>query len=137
LMGYPLGPNASEVDLQLGRWFNLRHKASIDFFYTEEAPALSEGSTRFTFPAPSVFYPYSLTKEHSFGIGLDLLSLPAQAGKVSPWLARLPGLLGGHAKFAIEYASDLNYQPHAHSVRAIVLLSMSIDNLLPGWSWRQ
>jgi hypothetical protein len=136
LMGYPLGPNASEVDLRLGRWFGLHQKVDLDFFYTEQALALSEGASRFSFPAHSVLYPYSLTKEHSFGMALDLLSLPAPAGNVSPWLAGLQGLIGEHVKVAIEYTDSLNYQPHAHSVRAMLLLSGTMDNVLPEWNWR-
>ncbi|MGH7843354.1 MAG: capsule assembly Wzi family protein [Candidatus Binataceae bacterium] len=136
LIGDPLGPNASQVDLQIGRWFGLRYKADVDFFYTEEAPNLSEGSTRFFFPANSSFYPYRLTKEHSFGVALGLFCLPVAASKLSPQLARLHGLIGEHARVAVEYADGLNYQPHAHSIRAVVMLSATIDNLLPGWIWR-
>jgi hypothetical protein len=136
LYGDPLGPNASQVDLQIGRWFGLRYKANVDFFYTERAPNLSEGASRFFFPANSSFYPYSLTKEHSFGMALDLVSLPVSVRTLNPWLDTMRALIGGHAKVAIEYADSLNYQPHAHSVRAMILLSSSLDNVLPGWNWR-
>jgi hypothetical protein len=135
-VGDPLGPNASQVDLDFGRWFQLRYKADVDFFYTEEAPNLSEGSLRFSFPANSAFYPYPLTKEHSFGIALGLFSLPAPLRKLNPGLALMRGLLGGHAKVAVEYADSLNYQPNAHSIRAMVTLSATMDNFLPGWNWR-
>jgi Capsule assembly protein Wzi len=156
LFGDALGPNASRADLQVGHWFHVGRRSlpisqgaartksaaptplrvSIDFFYTEEAPALSEGASRFTFPSPSAFYPYALTKEHSFGMAVDLLSLPAPPDTVSPWLARIHGLLGGHARVVVEYTDSLNYQPHAHSVRAMVLLSSSLNKVLPGFTWR-
>jgi len=136
LFGDPLGPNASQIDLQVGRWFGLRYKADVDFFYTEQAPNLSEGASRFFFPANSAFYPYSLTKEHSFGVALDLVNLPLPVRTLSPWLAAMQGLIGGHARVAIEYADSLNYQPNAHSVRAMLLLSSTMDNVLPGWNWR-
>jgi capsule assembly protein Wzi len=136
LIGDPMGPNASQVDLQVGRWFGLRYKADMDFFYTEEAPDLSEGSTRFFFPANSSFYPYTLTKEHSFGISLGLFCLPTPASRLSPRLDTIRGLIGEHAKVAVEYADSLNYQPHAHSIRAMVTLSATLDNALPGWDWR-
>lgn len=136
LIGDALGPNASQVDVQFGRWFGLRYKVDADFFYTEQAPNLYEGNSRFSFPANSAFYPYSLTKEHSFGMALDLLSLPTPAGAVSPWLATMRGLIGEHARVAFEYTSGLNYQAHAHSLRAMVLLSGTLDEVLPGWSWR-
>jgi len=137
LLGDPIGPNASQVDLQFGRWFDLRYKMDVDFFYTEEAPNLSEGAARFYYPANSVYYPYSpLTKEHSFGAALSFLSLPEPAVKLRPALARLQALIGGHATVAIEYAENLNYQPHAHSIIAMAMFSGTLDNLLPGWEWR-
>ncbi|MGH7780947.1 MAG: capsule assembly Wzi family protein [Candidatus Binataceae bacterium] len=136
LMGDALGPDASQVDLQVGRWFGLRYKASTDFFYTEEAPALSEGSTRFSYPANSVYYPYVPTKEHSFGLAFGLYSLPTPAGTISPLFAKVQALVGEHAKVAVEYTESLNYQPNAHSVRAMVLLSGTLDNVMPGWNWR-
>ena len=135
LFGDPLGPNSSQVDLQVGRWFGLLYKADLDLFYTEEAPNLSEGSSRFFFPAKSAFYPYPLTKEHSFGMAFDL-SLPMPVRTASPWLDLMRGLIGTHAKVAIEYADGLNYQPRAHSVRTMIMLSGTIDNVLPGWNWR-
>lgn len=136
-LGDPIGPDASQVDLQFGRWFELRYKVDIDFFYTEEAPNLSEGSARFYYPANSSYYPYSpLTKEHSFGAALSFLSLPEPAAKMGPALARLQALISGHAKVAIEYADSLNYQPRAHSIRAMVMFSGTLDNALPGWEWR-
>jgi hypothetical protein len=137
LIGDPMGPNASEVNLQVGRWLGLRYKADMDFFYTEQAPNLSEGSTRFYFPADSIYYPYGpLTKEHSFGLAFDLLSLPRPARQMSPWLAKLQALVGEHAEVAVEYTNDLNYQPSTHSVRTMILLSGSLDNVLRGWAWR-
>jgi Capsule assembly protein Wzi len=136
LLGDPLGPNVSEVDLQIGRWFGLRYKADVDFFYTEQAPNLSEGSTRFYFPADSVFYPYALTKEHSFGVTFDLVSLPVPVATMRPWLATMRGLIGEHAKVAVEYADSINYQPRAHSLRTMILLSGTMDNVLQGWNWR-
>jgi Capsule assembly protein Wzi len=136
LIGDPLGPNASEVDLQIGRWFDLRYKVDTDFFYTEQAPDMSEGASRFFFPANSVFYPYPLTKEHSFGMAVSTFSLPAPARSLSPWLAAIRALIGGRASFAIEYTDGLNYQPHANSVRMMLMLSGTVDNLIPGWDWR-
>lgn len=136
LFGDPLGPNASQVDLEIERWFGLRYRTGVDFFYTEEAPNLSEGASRFFFPANSAFYPYPLTKEHSFGMSFDLMCLPLRLRTASPRLAAMRGLIGEHAKVAVEYADSLNYQPHAHSVRTMILLSGTLDNVLQGWDWR-
>ena len=137
LFGDYLGPNASEVDLELGRWLGLQYKGGVDFFYTEQAPNLSEGSTRFFFPANSAYYPYApLTKEHSFGLAFDFTTLPVPVGKLNPWLAKLNGIIGEHLKVAIEYADNLNYQPDSHSIRTMILLSSTMDNVLQGWDWR-
>ena len=136
LFGDPLGPNASEVDLQVGRWFGLHRKVDADFFYTEQAPDMSEGASRFFFPADSVFYPYPLTKERSFGIAFSTFSLPVPAGSLSPWLAGVRALTAGRARFAVEYAQSLNYQPRANSVRIMLMLSATLDNVMSGWDWR-
>jgi hypothetical protein len=135
MFGDPVGPNASQVDLQIGRWFKLRYKFDIDLFYTEQAPKMSEGSSRFFFPANSALYPYFLTKEHSVGMSLDLASLPSRLHPNNPWLAAMQGLMGGHAKISVEYTDSLNYQPRGHSIRAMILLSSSLDNLFPGFDW--
>ena len=42
LMDDPLGPNASQIDLQPGHWFSNLTKASVDLFYSDRAPKLSE-----------------------------------------------------------------------------------------------
>jgi Capsule assembly protein Wzi len=136
LIGDPLGPNASQVDLQVGRWFGLGSKVDADFFYTEQAPDLSEGSTRFSFPANSVFYPYLLTKERSFGMAFSIFTLPEPADTVSRRLARIHALIGGRAKVAFEYAQGLDYQPHANSMRVMLILSGTLHDLIPGWDWR-
>ena len=40
LMGYPMGPDSSEVDLSVGRWFARRYKGVADAFYTERVRTL-------------------------------------------------------------------------------------------------
>lgn len=42
LIGYPLGPNASEIDFQVGRWFNLQYKTDVDLFWTTQAPGYGD-----------------------------------------------------------------------------------------------
>ena len=64
------------------------------------------------------------------------MSLPVPAGSLSPWLAKLNGIIGEHLKVAIEYSDNLNYQPDSHSIRTMILLSSTMDNVLQGWDWR-
>jgi hypothetical protein len=126
LMGNALGPNATEVDLQVGRWFQYRHKVSLRLFYTEQAPGF--GTHDFY---PFQFYPYKMGKEHSVGAMLDLTNLPAP---IKPFKRLHADILGNwHAKIAFEYASDLNYQAGAHSFRTMFFLSTSV---MPNWNFR-
>ncbi len=120
LMGNSMGPNASEVHIQVGRWLDLRDKVDADVFYTEQAPTFDTNM-----PYPAAFYPYALTKEHSGGLAIDLLRLPRP-------LANLGGGLSTfRARAAVEYAQDINYQPHANSVRVLLMFS---EAFTPGWS---
>jgi hypothetical protein len=126
VMGDAIGPNATEVDIQVGRWLNLRRKLSADIFYTEEAPNYS---TNIYYPYQ--YYPYPLTKEHSGGLAIDLLELPAAINGFHQILA------GWHLQAAIEGAQALNYQQGAVSVRALVSLSGNFQpaaNYL-AWTW--
>ncbi len=84
LMGDPLGPNASEVDLQVGRWLDLRTKLSADAFYTEQAPNYDTNASY-----PAGFYPYPLGKEHSGGLAIDFLRLPRPIQQLDDSLATL------------------------------------------------
>jgi hypothetical protein len=125
-MGNALGPNASEVDLQVGRWFGLEkksaNKVSLDLFYTEQAPGWGSGNAY-----PAKFYPYTLGKEHSGGLAIDLMRLPESIRALSGGLAGLSG------RVAVEYTSDLNYRADAHSVRFLFMLSGSFE---PPWHWQ-
>ncbi len=125
LMGDALGPNATEVDLQIGRWLEHSHKISLRFFYTEQAPGYAGDQSY-----PFKFYPYALSKEHSAGAMLDLSSLPTSLKRLKQLH---PDFLGDwHAKIAIEYASNLNYQAGAHSFRTMIFLSTSV---MPNWNF--
>ena len=115
-MGDAIGPNATEVDIQLGRWLDLRRKLTGDVFYTEEAPNYQSN-----FYYPAEFYPYPLAKEHSGGVALDLFELPTHLGGFQELLA------GWHLRAAIEYARALNYQQGATSVRALVSVTGTFD----------
>ncbi len=92
LMGDPMGPNASEIDLQLGRWLRKDLKLSGDLFLTDRAPTIG-GNT----PYPASIYGSNLTKERSGGVAFDVLSIPAEVSKTIPGLARVTIPLLGKA----------------------------------------
>jgi hypothetical protein len=124
LFGDAIGPNASEVDIQFGRWFGMRYKLNADFFYTEQAPKLYEGNAQFFFPSNSTFYPFSpLVHERSGGMAFDLSRLDqamrGPLGKV---------LLGARARVAFEYVDRLNYGEPG-SFRTLVTLSIGFQPL--------
>ncbi|MGH9826900.1 MAG: hypothetical protein ACREDR_27045, partial [Blastocatellia bacterium] len=125
-IGDALGPNATEVDVQVGRWFQLRHKVSLRLFYTEQAFGVSTHEFY-----PFRYYPYETGKEHSVGAMLDLTSLPAP---IKPFKHLHADILGNwHAKIAFEYANALNYQAGANSYRMMLMLSTSV---MPNWDFR-
>ncbi|MHB8381109.1 MAG: capsule assembly Wzi family protein [Candidatus Binataceae bacterium] len=123
-MGDPLGPNATQVDMQIGRWFDLEYKLSLDVFYTEQAPQYGTD-----FPYPTASYPYPLTKEHSVGAAIDFLRLGTRMARVADSLATV------QSRLAIEYADHLNYDPSAHSVRILFVLSTSLRPDVGPWKW--
>ncbi len=125
LMTDPLGPNASQVNLQVGRWINNRYKVDLGAFYTEHAPSLS---TDF----PTLFppnYPYHPTKEHSIGVALDVLRLPERVQRLADSLATFRG------RVAVEYSDHTNYDPAQHSVRVMLMMSTSLSPTGLSWKW--
>src|SRR5215472_14396786 len=106
MFGAPIGPNATQVDVQFGRWLDgIRYKADVDFFYTEEAPSVYQGGIDFSYPANSAFYPFpKLTKEHSGGVAFALQRL---AQTVS--MGNYETLMDGKSRVALEYVDRLNY----------------------------
>jgi hypothetical protein len=116
-MGDPLGPNASQVDIQLGRWVAMRYKLLADLFYTERAP----------------FYlthtPVGLHKERSLGFTVDLFQLPIRVGASARTLAWIS------ARTGFEYVHDINYASGS-SVRAVVSLKIGLQPGLRAFSWR-
>lgn len=130
LLGDPMGPNASQVDLQFGRWINLRYKAGVDFFYTTRSPGIYEGNFRLFFPANSPYYPYGpLTKERGGGVAFDLLGLP-QVMRFAHG-ARLEG----KARLAFEYVNQMNYGGPS-SLRTLALLSLGFAPDPDSLTWR-
>lgn len=124
LIGDPMGPNASEVDLQLGRWFRNRTKGSADLFFTERAPSLGSH-----LQYPPAIYGRDLFKERSVGVALDLLAIPRNL--------RMRGgaLAFGRGHFSVEYVEHMNYGPPS-SVRAVAVLSIGIKPKWEGLVWK-
>ncbi len=131
LYGDPIGPNATQVDIQFGRWLDgIRYKAGVDFFYTEQAPNLYEGNVHFHYPPNSTYYPYPvLTKEHSGGVAIDLARL-AQKARIGNGHA----LLDGNGRIAVEYVDRLNFGASS-TVRVLVSFKIGIQPLWKSISW--
>jgi len=110
VMGDPMGPNASQVDVQFGRWLNLEYKADLDFFWTQRAVAYN--------PHPSDF-----NHETSEGVALDVWSLPVKL----PFMYDSLGSI--KARTAFQYIHDLNFSDTG-DFRALALLSFEVN---PGW----
>jgi hypothetical protein len=125
LMGDPLGPNGSKVDVQIGRWLDLRTKVNADLFYSEQAPGYDTNA-----PYPAQFYPYPLGKEHSGGLAIDFLHLPRPISILGDGLATI------HGRAAVEYARDLNYKEGASSVRFLLMFSGAFTPGWPSWEWK-
>jgi len=135
-MGNALGPNASRVDLQIGRWFGSGYKASLDFFYTEQAPRMYQGNHISFFPPHSAAYPNApLSNEHSVGVAFDLLRLPRQTRSQSHVPTPIEALLDGRVRVAVEHVDNLNYGGGG-SLRALAMLSVGITPTWPSFSWR-
>ena len=122
LTGNPLGPNASSVNLMVGRWVELRNKFSGELFWTQQAPNIGTNT-----PYPGRYYPYSLTFEQSIGAAVDMLRLPER----EPWLG--DSLLGVRARVATEYANHINYDPSIHSWRLLLDLTFSLQPNMAHW----
>ncbi len=125
LMDDPLGPNASEIDLQIGRWFSNLTKASGDVFFTDRAPKVSGNQF-----VPAQFYgpPSTLHHERSAGMAFDLLTIPQ-----SSWL-RKDVLAFGRSRLALEYCEHMNFAPGG-TWRAVVSVSIGLQPNWDGWSW--
>ena len=116
LMGDPMGPDATEIDLSVNRWINYQYKAGMDMFYTERAPEFSVAG---------------LSKEHSGGIAFDLFQIPTgmsvQNFSTLGWL---------RVRAAVEGVHDLNWQRNDNlSMRAVVLISGSLTPTWSSWIW--
>lgn len=125
LMEDPLGPNASQIDVQLGRWFPNLTKGSWDLFFTDRAPKLSEAQF-----VPMQYYgpPSTLHHERSVGIAFDLLTIPENSR------LRADVLAFGRMHLALEYCEHMNFGPPG-AYRAVASFSVGMKPNWDGWSW--
>ena len=117
LMGDPLGPDASEVDLSVNRWMDYQYKCGLDMFYTERA-------------AP--FDVAGLSKERSGGIAFDVFQIPTAMD-----IQNFSALESLRLRTVVEGVHDLNWQRNDNlSMRAVVLISGSLYSSWASWIWR-
>jgi capsule assembly protein Wzi len=118
LMSDALGPNATEVDLALGRWIGNPKspmKLVLDLFYTEQAPGYDGNK-----PYPTSIYGPNLTKQRSGGFALDFNALPLT-------LLMREALAAAHMRVAVEYVHAPNYTRGVDSWRALLMFSGSLS----------
>jgi hypothetical protein len=116
LMGDPMGPDASEVDLSVNRWINYQYKAGLDMFYTERAPEFTVNG---------------LSKERSGGIAFDLFQIPTGMS-----IHNFSALGSLRVRAAVEGVHDLNWQRNNDlSMRAVVLISGALTPTWASWIW--
>jgi hypothetical protein len=111
LMGHPMGPNATRVDVQFGRWIANRYKATVGFSYTERAPFFLKRTQ------------IGENKERAGGVTFDLWRIPANTGGAGAMMADF------RARAALEVVNNMNFTART-SVRALFLLSIGIH---PDW----
>lgn len=125
LMEDPLGPNASQIDVQLGRWFSNLTKGSWDLFFSDRAPKLSEDQS-----VPAQYYgpPSTLHHERSVGMAFDLLTVPNKSRLRDEVFAF------GRMHLALEYCEHMNFGPPG-AYRAVASITIGIKPNWDGWSW--
>ncbi len=125
LMDDPLGPNASQIDLQPGHWFSNLTKASVDFFYSVRATKLAYNE----FVRASAYGPPStLHHERGYGIAFDLLTIPQNSR------LRTDVLAFGRLRLALQYCEHMNFAPPG-AYRAVASLTIGLSPTWDGWSW--
>lgn len=112
LMGSPVGPNAFQLNLDIGRWLSKSIKIDVDYFHTERDPEITNGGG---------------DTEFSNGMSIEILRLP------QPEPSLRHNLLGMSLYTACEWVHNLNTQPGVSSFRAAVQLSFSLSPTAPPW----
>ncbi|MBF6558991.1 MAG: hypothetical protein IVW56_01780 [Candidatus Binataceae bacterium] len=114
LMGDPIGPGGTRIDVAIARWFDLRYKAGLDAFYETRQPAVGS--------------PWRYT-EHGSGLEIDLFSLPVRMRRMDDALADVT------ASSSVEYVRDVNYTDQS-SVRTMLTVSIGLTPHAGTIVWR-
>jgi hypothetical protein len=116
VMGNALGPNASEVNLALGRWIELHDRVELGLYYIERAPL-----SYYTNSYAETVYGTNLTKEHGVGLDINLIRLDSPIHG--------DGLLASvQAQIAAEYDDSFNYQQHNNGPRLMLSFTASLSS---------
>ncbi len=112
LMGNPIGPNAFQINVGVGRWLSRSLKMDVDYFHTERDPEITNGGGN---------------TEFSNGMSIDLLRLP------QPEISLRDSLVGVNLYTALEWVNNLNTAPGVNALRAVAQLSVSVDPASSTW----
>jgi hypothetical protein len=125
LMDDPLGPNASEIDFQVGRWMQKLTKGSGDLFFTDRAP--KQAGNVFL---PEQFYGPASTLHHerSAGFAFDLLTIPHNSLMGNDIFAF------GKSHLALEYCEHMDFAPPG-AWRGVASFTVGLKPNWEGWSW--
>jgi hypothetical protein len=117
LMGNPVGPNAFQIHVGVGRWLYKSIKLDVDYFHTERDPEITNGGG---------------DTEFSNGMSLNIFRLPQHQTIFRN------NLLGMSLYAACEWVRNLNTDPGASTFRAAIQVSFSLTPTsqpikLTGW----
>jgi hypothetical protein len=118
VMGDALGPNASEINLALGRWIALHNRIELGVYYIERAPGWGSHNAY-----PASIYGTNLTNERAQGIAFNLLRLDTPVHRYSDGL-----LAGASAQIAAENVHALNYHSSNNAVRLLISFTVSLSS---------
>jgi hypothetical protein len=116
LMDNPVGPNAFQINLAIGRWLDRSLKLDVDYFHTERDPELN--------PSPHA------DTEYSNGMSIEVMRLPQPA----PAFLRNE-LLGMSVYLGCEWVHNLNTVPGSNTFRGVVQISFSLTSASPPIKW--
>jgi hypothetical protein len=116
LMDNPVGPNAFQINLAIGRWLDRSLKLDVDYFHTERDPELN--------PSPRS------NTEYSNGMSIEVMRLPQPA----PAFLRNE-LYGMSVYLGCEWIHNLNTVPGSNTFRGVVQISFSLTPTSPPIKW--
>lgn len=117
LMGAPIGPDAFQITLEVGRWLSRYTQLNVGYIHSERDPqrniqGVPVGDTEF-----------------SNGISISLMRLPRPLRGFGNILFDMRSYL------AIEWVRNLNYVPGSNSTRAVFQLSLGLTRASPPFEW--